>query len=67
MTPKLKRPAADAVLISTDEVAQLVDVSPRTIRNWMTRGKIPFVKIGRVVRFDREEFLQVMRDNTKHL
>jgi excisionase family DNA binding protein len=40
-----------AGLMRKAEVAELCSVSPRTIDQWMKEKKIPFVKIGRNVRF----------------
>ena len=34
-------------LISIEELAIIFGLAPRTIRNWIARGKIPHVKIGR--------------------
>lgn len=33
-------------------IAREIKVSPRTIDNYMARRVIPFIRIGRVVRFD---------------
>lgn len=38
--------------LSVDEVADEMDVSPRTVRRWMKEKGLPYIKIGRVVRFD---------------
>lgn len=39
-------------LLKTEEVAEMLAVSPRTIRSWKYRGVIPFIKVGRAVRFN---------------
>jgi excisionase family DNA binding protein len=36
-------------------LAELLNVSERTIRNWQERRIIPFIKIGRVILFDPEK------------
>lgn len=41
--------------MNTQEAARYCGVSPRTIGNWMRTGTIPFIKVGKVVRFDRNE------------
>ena len=33
-------------LISVEELAVIFGLAPQTIRNWVARGKIPYVKIG---------------------
>ena len=38
-----------------DELAQYLNVTPRSIQRWQSRGEIPFVKLGRALRFDRKE------------
>ena len=34
-------------LITTEELAVIFGLAPQTIRNWVTQGKLPYVKIGR--------------------
>ena len=34
-------------LITVEELAVIFRVSPQTIRNWVARGKIPHIQIGR--------------------
>ena len=34
-------------LITVEELAVVFGLAPKTIRNWIARGKIPHVKIGR--------------------
>lgn len=41
-------------LLTSDEVAALLKVSVKTIRQWVYRGEIPNLKINGVVRFDRQ-------------
>lgn len=48
-------------LYTKGELAKRCQVSTRSIDNWMREGKVPFLKIGRSVRFSPkrvEEFLQ---------
>jgi len=42
----------DEQYISKLEMARRMDVSSRTIEIWMREEKVPFVKIGRTVRFN---------------
>jgi excisionase family DNA binding protein len=49
-------------LLTPDDVAELLDVSPQTLASWRTTGRyeLPFLRIGRLVRYRRsdiEEFL----------
>lgn len=39
-------------LLTVDEVAKVLKVAPKTIRQWVYRGEIPNHKINGIVRFD---------------
>jgi excisionase family DNA binding protein len=45
-------------LLSKKEVAARLRISPRTLDQWMRKKRIPFLKIGKTVRF---RFSAVMR------
>lgn len=38
-------------MLTEKEVAAQLKVSPATVRRWRRSGKLPFVKLGRLVRF----------------
>lgn len=42
-------------LVSVDTLAAKLEISPATIRDWVFERRIPFVKVGRSVRFDEGE------------
>lgn len=42
-------------LIGTDEVAQLLGLTPRTVYALVNRGALPAYRIGRLVKFRPEE------------
>jgi excisionase family DNA binding protein len=42
-------------LMSEREAALYLKVSARTIVNWRQRGIIPFFRIGRTIRYSREQ------------
>lgn len=49
-------------LLTPDDVAEMLDISPQTLASWRTTGRydLPFLRIGRLVRYrlsDVEEFL----------
>lgn len=46
-----KLPASPAALITRLDVAHLSSVSPRTVDRWVKGRKIPYIKIGRTLRF----------------
>jgi excisionase family DNA binding protein len=47
--------ADEQKLVKKRKIAHRYDVSERTIQEWMDKGKLPFRKIGYMVRFDPEE------------
>jgi excisionase family DNA binding protein len=38
------------------EVAEILGVSTRTVQRWAADGRMPVVKMGRLLRFPRAEF-----------
>ena len=48
-------------LLTYQQLAAWLQVSPGTLRNWVSQEFIPFVKVGRVVRFDREAIERSIR------
>jgi excisionase family DNA binding protein len=46
-------------LVDIDEIARMIKVSTATIRRYVRERHIPFVRIGRQLRFDRREFTEV--------
>jgi excisionase family DNA binding protein len=57
---------ASAGLLRKRELAEKLAISKRTLDVWMQKGRIPFLKVGRSVRFrlpDVLEKLQTFRVN----
>jgi excisionase family DNA binding protein len=54
-------------LITTAEMAKLLGVSPNTLEVWRSTGRysLPFVKIGRNVRYRKSTAAKFIDDNTK--
>jgi len=46
--------------VSTTEMAALLEVSPRTIRNWINKGDIKAYKIGQNFKIPTAEVIQVL-------
>jgi excisionase family DNA binding protein len=44
-------PAKPCPYLEKKEVADLFQVSCRTIDNWMAKGYLPYYKLGRIIRF----------------
>ena len=43
------------------QIAEILGVSVRTIYDWVYKRKIPFIKVGRLVRFDPDEISEWMK------
>lgn len=51
-------------LLTVSEAAQLLRLKPSTIRAWTCHRRIPFVKIGRLVRIRRSDAEAYIRAHT---
>lgn len=53
-------------LMTVEELGELFQKKPRTIRDMVYRGKIPHLKIGRSIRFDPNVIQDWLRKNSQH-
>lgn len=44
-------------ILTVDELAEMLAVKPKTIRQWVFLKKIPFFHMGRLLRFRRDSIL----------
>jgi len=54
----------EMTLMTVKEAAQFLSISVSTLYGWAWQRRIPFVKVGRALRFDRidlQEFVQAHR------
>jgi excisionase family DNA binding protein len=51
-------------LLTVPEAAELLRLKPSTIRAWICQRKIPFVKLGRLVRIRRSDVEALIADGT---
>jgi excisionase family DNA binding protein len=51
------REMIDGPLLTAADVAELLAVSPKTVLDWHEARTIPSFKVGRAVRFSRQEIL----------
>jgi len=42
--------------LTVDEVAAIMKVSTKTVYDWCSKGYMPCLKLGRLVRIDKNEF-----------
>lgn len=52
----------DDALLTAREAAALLGMSPATMYRWSCYGRVPTVKVGRMLRFRRSELLQLLVD-----
>lgn len=50
-------------LVNVHEAARFLTVSPSTLYGWVWQRRIPFVKIGRAVRFDMADLERFIAQN----
>lgn len=47
-------------LYTVNEVAEMLHVSPKTVRYWAQHGKISYFKVGCLVRFDEDQIRSML-------
>lgn len=55
----------DKRMVGKTEIAEMLGMTIRTVDNWMDRGLLPYFKIGRSVRFRRDDVLQHLNQSTR--
>ena len=53
--PVISEQGIDMGLLNVKQAADALGVSERTLRNWCSARKIPFIKVGARVMFDKED------------
>jgi len=53
-----------SVLLNVQQVADALNLRPATIRAWLLRRKLPFVKCGRAIRIPADAVHQFIQRNT---
>lgn len=51
-------------LLTTDQLAQHLNIKESTIYNWTHIGYIPHIKLGRLVRFDMDRVAKWLRNKS---
>jgi excisionase family DNA binding protein len=59
-----QQPAAEN-LLTKEQVAQRLQVTTRTLESYQRKGRVPFLKIGRTVRFSWSDVQRHLRDNCR--
>lgn len=47
-------------LLRKPELSRFLTVSDRTIENWVRQGRIPAIKVGRTILFNRSEVMKAL-------
>lgn len=55
---------ADIKYLTIEDVAEMLQVTRSTIYNFKKKG-LPFIKIGKTVRFDQEEVIDWIKTNNE--
>ena len=55
----------DNQMVDKAEIAKMLGMTIRTVDNWMDRGLIPYFKIGRSVRFRKNDVIQHLNRCTR--
>ena len=50
-------------LIGVEETAKYLDIKPHTLYTWVSQRRIPFVKCGRLTKFDLKDIDEYIREN----
>ena len=53
-------------LLTADEVAELLRISPNTLRHWVCREVIPHVKLQGTVRFIEDDLLRWISEHSRY-
>ncbi len=56
-------PEESVALMTVDEAASYLRLAPWTLRHWVCQKKIPYVRLGRSVRFRRKDMERFVNQN----
>jgi len=51
-------------LLDVNEAAEYLGISAKTLYNWVSQRKVPFFKVGNMVRFDLQELDRFIKEHT---
>lgn len=55
----------ESKLLNYQEAAERLGLAPQTLRTWVHQGRIPFLKLGRAVRFSPEMLEKIMTEGVE--
>lgn len=59
----IEAPSSD-VLLTDSEVARLLRIKPRQLFDWRMKGLIPYIKIGKALRYRKTDIEEALRKMT---
>jgi excisionase family DNA binding protein len=60
----MNRNNKDKILLDVRELSELTGLSPYTLYSWINQRKIPYVKVGRLVRFEPKKIEKWIEENS---
>lgn len=57
----------DKDLLTAEELANVLNCSTQLIRKLKKSGKIPFIKVGYLVRFNTKDVINTLKENTEKI
>ena len=54
-------------LLSIDEAADHLNISPFTLRAWVHQGRVPYIKLGSRVLFDKDDLRDFIEQHRVNL
>ena len=49
-------------LLTAEEVAEVLNLSVYTLRDWVQYRRIPFIRLGRCIRFREEDIEKIQKE-----
>ncbi len=56
---------SEAEVLTLVELAELLKISRKTLYYWVARREIPYIKMGRHIRFERAEVFRFFRERSQ--
>lgn len=66
MNPAPPADLEDSAFLDKRQLAARLNMTVRTIENWQKRGILPYIRIGKVVRFHWPEVVQQLKANYRY-
>jgi excisionase family DNA binding protein len=63
LPPPADRAFVPGNLISEKELSKYLNVTLPTLNKWRSKGKIPFIQLGSLIRYDLEKVVKALEKN----